>query len=71
VARHYKEDAKMPRLREPKHTSNRRANDTGCVSQRKDGRWICSVTMGDKSDVKPSLPPYNKPHHKPMTQAQL
>ena len=43
----------MPRLREPKHTSNRRANNTGCVSQRKDGRWICSVTMGYKSDGKP------------------
>ena len=43
----------MPRLRETKTTADRRANNTGCVSQRKDGRWVCAVITGYKADGKP------------------
>ena len=42
----------MPRLRETKTTAGRRANNTGGITQRKDGRWVCSITTGYKSDGK-------------------
>ena len=43
----------MPRLRETKSTTDRRANNTGCITQRKDGRWVCAIITGYKSNGKP------------------
>jgi len=43
----------VPQLRETKTKAGRRANNTGSVTQRKDGRWSCSVITGYKSNGKP------------------
>ena len=43
----------MPRLRETKSIAGRAANNTGCVTERKDGRFMVSVIIGYKSNGKP------------------
>jgi len=43
----------VPQLRETKSKAGRRANNTGSVTQRKDGRWVCMIITGYKSDGKP------------------
>jgi integrase len=48
----------MPRLRETKSVAGRRANNTGLIRERKDGRFEIRITSGYKSDGKPNAKSY-------------
>ena len=46
------------KLKEVKPRKTRRGNNEGSIYKRKDGRWVCEVTVGYKSNGKPIREPY-------------